>query len=96
MIFGLHLLNQMHDLRGKLILFIHFSPGLNTLANHALLNHNGKRISKAKLVSVLVNIMKLSENFASILADTAMKLGYQEEDGTDYFDLDALQAHNEV
>jgi hypothetical protein len=67
-------------------------PMLNSLANHGVLPHSGRQISKDTLVSVLTEFMLLDQGVSSFLADQALQLGY-EIDGTHYFDLDGLQKY---
>jgi hypothetical protein len=65
-------------------------PMLNTLANHNILPHSGRKISKQKLMDALSGYLLLDAGVSSFLADQALKASY-EVDGVKYFDLDALQ-----
>jgi hypothetical protein len=65
-------------------------PMLNTLANHGILPHSGRKISKQMLLDALSGYLLLDAGVSSFLADQALKASY-EVDGVQYFDLDALQ-----
>jgi hypothetical protein len=65
---------------------------MNTLANHNIIHHNGRKLDKETVVSALVNLLKQKQQFASFLCDQALALGY-EENGVRYFDLHQLQAY---
>ena len=64
---------------------------MNTLANHDILPHDGKRISSDRLLSALQTYLKLSPTASSLLVNTAMKLGtFDEATQTQLLDLSDL------
>ena len=69
-------------------------PMLNTLANHELLPHSGKKITYELVFDALNGFLGLDEGISKTLAETAVKepFGY-DVDGVRYVDLYELQLH---
>ncbi|KAI9047379.1 hypothetical protein LZ554_008825 [Drepanopeziza brunnea f. sp. 'monogermtubi'] len=70
-------------------------PMLNALANHHILPHSGRGISKPQIVSVLTQILNLGPGIAALFAAGALKAA-PEGSGADTFDLDHLAKHGLV
>jgi len=72
-------------------------PGLNTLANHGYINHNGSDIQQADLVSALMGVYNLDEDLADTLASAAYSdLGRTNANGVEVLNLFDLAQHNVI
>jgi len=70
-------------------------PGLNSLANHDILPHNGVNITKDILINGLVNGLGLSSILATTLATQAVSaIGRPNDSGENVLDLQDLDTHN--
>jgi len=71
-------------------------PGLNTLANHAYINHNGSDIQRADLINALMSVYNLDSGISAALTDGALNsLGRTSTNGV-VLDLKALNKHNAI
>jgi hypothetical protein len=64
---------------------------LNALANHHILPHNGKGVTKAMAVDVLTRAINLDSSIANVFASTALRAN--PDHSTHYFDLDQVAKH---
>lgn len=67
---------------------------MNALANHSILPHNGKGITKPMIVDVLTKSINLSSGIATVFAAGALKTN--PSPGADSFDLDQLAKHGVI
>eukprot|EP00475_Leptophrys_vorax_P004050 TRINITY_DN123_c0_g1_i1.p1 TRINITY_DN123_c0_g1~~TRINITY_DN123_c0_g1_i1.p1 ORF type:complete len:245 (-),score=44.15 TRINITY_DN123_c0_g1_i1:126-860(-) len=72
-------------------------PGLNTLANHGYLPHDGLNITRDDFVNALTEVYNLDSSFAGTLADGALnKLGKSDANGDLVISLSDLNEHNAI
>lgn len=71
-------------------------PGLNTLANHGYLNHNGQGITKTQMHNALTSVYNLEASFADFLIDQGFALATTDSHGNQVLDLQSLRAHNVI
>jgi hypothetical protein len=71
-------------------------PFINTLANHGLINRNGKDVDLFDMVSVLSKTFDVAPTLFELLANGAIGLNFTtvDENGTVIMDIDVLFAHN--
>ncbi|KAF4626556.1 heme-thiolate peroxidase [Cudoniella acicularis] len=67
-------------------------PMMNTLANHAFLNHNGKNLTQDVVVGALTQALNFNESVATIMFQQAL-IANPEPNAT-FFSLDDLNRHN--
>ncbi|KAF2205890.1 Cloroperoxidase [Delitschia confertaspora ATCC 74209] len=67
-------------------------PGLNTLANHGFIPHDGKNITIFNLTSALISVYNIAQPLADELAGGALKVSH--DPGAGVFDLSDLNKHN--
>ncbi len=68
-------------------------PMLNTLANHNIIHHDGRNITKTDLRKALVDFLKTSEGLADVLIRPVDQIGYVNDNGENALDLHLLQRH---
>ncbi|PBP27616.1 hypothetical protein BUE80_DR001409, partial [Diplocarpon rosae] len=66
-------------------------PMINALANHGLLPHNGKDITKPMIIDIITKSINLSSEIATVFAAAALKAN--SEPGAESFNLDQLAKH---
>ncbi|ORY07046.1 Chloroperoxidase, partial [Clohesyomyces aquaticus] len=82
-------------------------PMINSLANHHILPHNGKHITKAQIISVLTHALNLDPKIASVFASVALSTNPHrnqkdsqnenaDHDEPETFDLDHLSTHGPI
>jgi hypothetical protein len=72
-------------------------PALNSLANHGILSHDGKQITKDALVKALATTFNVDSTLAGKLVDTAFnQLGTDGSDGVRKLDLVSLNTHGVI
>jgi len=69
-------------------------PMINALANHSILPHNGKGITKAMAVEVLVKAINLDSKIANVFATGALTTN--PDHSAHSFDLNHLQKHGVI
>jgi hypothetical protein len=67
-------------------------PALNSLANHALIPHNGKNLTVPLLVQVMGEVFNISPELATIVSSLGLLTAPNPSAGS--FDLDNLDKHN--
>ncbi len=67
---------------------------INALANHSILPHNGKGITKSMIIDRLTKSINLSSGIATVFAAGALKVN--PSPSADSFDLDQLAKHGVI
>jgi hypothetical protein len=78
-------------------------PMLNALANHHILPHDGRKISKETVIQVLHDAINLDPKVANVFASVALKVNpdnkafpFTAGQNTETFDLDQLAMHGVI
>jgi len=69
-------------------------PVMNALANHSVLPHSGKGLTKALIVQALTSSINLDPGIASAFASYAITTN--PDHGADFFDLDHVSKHGAI
>lgn len=69
-------------------------PCINALANHGILPHNGKGITKEAAITALKNAVNLGPSIATVFA--AGGVGANPDHSTNTFDLNHVEKHNYI
>lgn len=67
-------------------------PAMNSIANHGFINHNGRNLTVADVVPVMVDVFHLSEELATIVTNLAMLTA--DDPASGQFSLGMLNKHN--